>query len=448
MKKHILLILSSFLILAYQPVKAQENIEKKSTETIANDSTKRHGQLTIGGYGEAVYKYNFFSDNMFRYSHASSYAESKGHGRVDLPHAVFMLGYDFGRGWSFNAEIEFEHGGTESAVEVEAEETGEFEKEIERGGEVALEQFWLQKAFWGGKMNIRAGHIVVPVGGTNNAHLPNEFFGVYRPEGENTIIPCTWHETGIEIWGRIKGWRYDVMVMPGLNSSMFDVSGWIHNGSASPYEFKVANKLAVAARVDNHSIPGLRIGISGYVGNSFQNDVITDEHTTRYKDVRGTVAIGALDFSYKHNGLILRGNGLYGYLADAAMISSYNASLSNSNQSPYPHTLVGSSAWTAGGEVGFDFFSIAKGNAKLANQKFCLFARYEYYDSYIPAPMLTDYQWSDRHCVSGGINYRPIPEITVKAEAGVRLLKPQYNDEPWVAVGITWAAFFKHHSSK
>ena len=33
------------------------------------------------------------------------------------------------------------------AVEVEAEETGEFEHEIERGGEVALEQFWIQKSF-------------------------------------------------------------------------------------------------------------------------------------------------------------------------------------------------------------------------------------------------------------------------------------------------------------
>ena len=76
-------------------------------------------RLTIGGYGEAVYKYNFFSDNMFRYSHADRYAQSKGHGRVDLPHAVFMVGYDFGHGWSFNAEVEFEHGGIESAVEVE-----------------------------------------------------------------------------------------------------------------------------------------------------------------------------------------------------------------------------------------------------------------------------------------------------------------------------------------
>ena len=51
----------------------------------------------------------------------------KGHGRVDLPHVVINLGYDFGKGWSMGTEIEFEHGGSEVAVEIEAEETGEFE---------------------------------------------------------------------------------------------------------------------------------------------------------------------------------------------------------------------------------------------------------------------------------------------------------------------------------
>ena len=214
---------------------AQEKSTLQDTTTVKKDSVR--SRFTIGGYGEAVYKYNFFSDNMFRYNHASDYTESRGHGRVDIPHGVFMLGYDFGKGWTFNTEIEFEHGGTESAVEVETEETGEHEKEIERGGEVALEQFWLQKSFLQSKLNIRMGHLVVPVGGTNNAHLPNEYFGVYRPEGENTIIPCTWHETGIELWGRVKGWRYDFMVIPALNSSMFNVSGWVHNGSASPFEF-------------------------------------------------------------------------------------------------------------------------------------------------------------------------------------------------------------------
>ncbi len=176
------------LIIGCQTVIAQNNADTTKVENTKKG--KSLGTLTIGGYGEAVYKYNFFSDNVFRYSHAANYADSKGHGRVDLPHAVIMLGYDFGHGWSFNTEIEFEHGGTESAVEVEAEETGEFEKEIERGGEVALEQFWLQKVFWGGKMNIRAGHIVVPVGGTNNAHLPTEFFGVYRPRARTRLSPA------------------------------------------------------------------------------------------------------------------------------------------------------------------------------------------------------------------------------------------------------------------
>ena len=247
MQRIAFLLLFLTCLFGFQFVNAASSADSLSAKKADTDSVRSRGRLTIGGYGEGVYKYNFYSDNVFRYSHADRYAQSKGHGRVDLPHAVFMLGYDFGHGWTFNTEVEFEHGGTESAVEVEAEESGEFEQEIERGGEVALEQFWLQKSFLDSKINIRAGHIVVPVGGTNNAHLPNEFFGVYRPEGENTIIPCTWHENGIELWGRIKGWRYDVMLIPALNSSMFNVSGWVHNGSASPYEFRVANKLAVPA---------------------------------------------------------------------------------------------------------------------------------------------------------------------------------------------------------
>ena len=447
MKRILPLLLTVLFITISQSFNAQGVSNSGDTAKAAKDTSHIRSRITIGGYGEAVYKYNFYSDNMFRYSHAANYADSKGHGRVDLPHAVFMFGYDFGHGWTFNSEIEFEHGGTEAAIEVEAEETGEYEKEIERGGEVALEQFWLQKSLLKSKLNIRLGHIVVPVGGTNNAHLPNEYFGVYRPEGENTIIPCTWHETGIELWGRVKGWRYDFMVIPGLNSSMFNVAGWIHDGSASPYEFKVANKLAFAARVDNYSVPGLHVGVSGYVGNSFRNDIITDERA-RYDEVRGTVIIGGLDFSYQNSGLILRGSGLYGYLADASLIASYNATLSNSNGSPYPHTLIGSSAWTAGGEVGYDILHPVKDRSRIGNRSLYLFARYEYYDSYIPASALTDYQWTDRHCVSGGLNYRPIPEITIKAEAGIRLLKSQYNNEPWVALGVTWAAFFKHETRK
>ena len=54
----------------------------------AQDSIKPAPRLTIGGYGEAVYTRNFYSDNMFCYSHAERYKDAKGHGRIDLPHVA------------------------------------------------------------------------------------------------------------------------------------------------------------------------------------------------------------------------------------------------------------------------------------------------------------------------------------------------------------------------
>ena len=404
------------------------------------DSISKAPRLTIGGYGEAVYNYNFYSDNVFRYSHSDRYTQNKGHGRVDIPHAVIMLGYDFGHGWSVGTEIEFEHGGTEAAVEKETEETGEFEQEIERGGEVALEQFWVQKSF-SKSLNLRMGHIVVPVGMTNNNHTPDHFFTVYRPEGENTIMPCTWHETGISLWGNYGNWRYELQLLPGLNSNLFNESGWIHNGSASPYEFRPANSLAGAARVDFRGIPNLRLSLSGYIGNSFNNDVITNT-ATKYDTVKGTVMIGTMDFLYRNRWLTVRGHADYGHLNDAALISAHNKSQDHSANSPYPHTMVGKAAWATGMEAGIDLLAFSK-TPKDKSRRLILFAHYEHYDSYIPAGNAADIEWADRQVVSGGLNYYPLPQIAIKAEGGVRLMKSQYNNEPFAAISITWSGMFR-----
>ena len=408
-----------------------------------NDSVARSPRLTIGGYGEAVYSHHFYSDNVFRYRNADRYKDAPGYGRVDIPHAVIMLGYDFGRGWSMGTEIEFEHGGVEAATEKETEETGEFEQEIERGGEVALEQFWVQKSF-NKHLNIRAGHIVVPVGMTNNGHTSNMFFSVYRPEGENTIMPCTWHETGLSLWGRAGSWRYEAQLLPSLNSNFFNDAGWIHNGSASPYEFRPANGLSTAVRVDWTGVEGLRLSVSGYAGNSFNNDITTSiySETSQYRDAKGTVLIGAFDFAYRNNWLTLRGNFDYGHLGDASLISTRNKNQTTMSGNPYPHTAVGESAYDASIEAGINLLAWRYERAK--NRKLYLFARYDRYDSFVPAEGWTDVEWCERHVLSAGINYCPLPEITVKAEGGIRLLADQYNDEPFFALGITWTGFFKH----
>ncbi|MBQ9418145.1 MAG: hypothetical protein IJU19_06145 [Bacteroidales bacterium] len=408
----------------------------------ADTVSSKAPRLTIGGYGEAVYSRHFYSDNVFRYSYASRYKDAPSYGRVDLPHAVIMLGYDFGHGWSMGTEVEFEHGGIEAAVEMETEETGEFEHEIERGGEVALEQFWVQKSFnpW---LNIRAGHIVVPVGMTNNGHLPTQFFTVYRPEGENTIMPCTWHETGVSLWGKVGHWRYEAQLLPALNSNLFNDAGWVHNGSASPYEFRPANGLAGAARLDWTGIKGLRLSLSGYVGRCFNNDIRTTIYpaTSRYYGATGIVAIGAFDFAYKSKAFIARGNFDYGSLGDAGLISTLNKNQTTMNGNPYPHTTVGEHAWDASCEAGVNLLGWSHSSRKL-----WLFGRYDHYDSFIPASGFMDVAWAEKQILTAGLNYYPIPEVAVKAEYSLRGVgKPgTYNNEPYIALGVTWAGYFKH----
>ena len=413
------LVASATLFITVQAV-AQEN---------APDS-----RLSVGGYGEVVMSRNFYSDNVYRYSNPTKYKDDPSHGRFDIPHAVFYIGYDFGHGWSMQSEIEFEHTGAGSAVEKEFTEAGEWETEIEKGGEVALEQFWLQKTIkpW---LNIRVGHMVVPVGALNNAHEPLNFFTVYRPEGEFTILPSTWHDTGIGLWGDFEKWSYEFQVIAGLDAFMFNRDNFVKYGAASPYEFKVANNYGFALRVDNRSIKNLRLSLSGYYGNSMHNSFPNDMKDTRYKDIKGRTTIGCFDFSYKGRNLIIRGNADYGYVSDAVTISTVKRNMT-SNNAPYKKTPVGKAAITYGGEAGYNILG-------KADEKLFVFGRYEFYDPYIPAADQQDYTFTDVHRIAAGINWLPIPEIAVKAEFSERFRSERYNNEPSVSIGIAYMGFFK-----
>ncbi|MBM6658389.1 hypothetical protein [Bacteroides gallinaceum] len=422
---------------AEQASKSNADITAESaSETVKTE--KKKSRFTIGGYGEAVYSRNFYSDNYLRYDSPQDYKDDK-HGRFDLPHVVLMLGYDFGKGWSMGMEIEFEHGGTESAVEIEEHEGGEYETEVERGGEVALEQFWIQKSFCP-EFNIKLGHMVIPVGATNAHHLPTEFFGVYRPEGENTIMPCTWHETGLSIWGRAGDWRYEAMLLPGLDSDRFNDKEWIKGGAGSPYEFKIANAMAGAVRVDNYSVKGLRLSVSGYAGNTFSN-TLKKATNAIYDNVKGTVLIGSFDFHYNDHNWVARGNFDYGHLSDAALITRYNQSFSN--DSPAKKRPVATSAISTGVEVGYDLFGWLGKKQQEKGRKFYLFGRYEYYDSmYKTEDAVTDYEEYGRQRIAFGVNYYPMKDIVLKGEYSLGILKSKFNNEPAVSLGVAYSGFF------
>ena len=401
------------------------------------DSTKT-SRLSVGGYGEANFTRNYYSDHVSRYSQPEEHKNDPSHGRLDIPHAVIYLGYDFGKGWSFGTEIEFEHGGAGIAYEKEDEEGGEWEQETEKGGEVELEQFWLQKSFapWA---NIRAGHIVVPVGLNNAHHEPLSYFTVYRPEGENTIMPSTWHQTGISFWGRAGKFRYEAQFLGALNADQFTNVGWIHKGHKSPMEFDVANKYAAALRIDNYSIPGLRIGLSGYYGHSIGNTYPNDANGTG-ATYQGKVAIGAIDFTYNAHNWIVRGQADYGYLGDAEELK-YMYNRLNS-KSPYKHSaFVSGNAYAVGIEAGYNIFSQIQ-CMRQQGERLYLFGRYEAYNPYASDTKGVSYDYTAVKRMAVGLNYHPIRQIVIKAEYSQRFLKSKYNNEPSLNIGVAYEGFF------
>ena len=432
-------LLSGSLCASADTVSDAATFTREDSVALANVKTKISAwdRLHVGGYGEVALSRNFYSDNYLRYTEPNRYAGSS-HGRFDLPHVVIYLGYDFGKGWSFSSEIEFEHGGVESAVEIETEEAGEYETEVERGGEVALEQFYIQKEFFP-QLKLRAGMQVIPVGATNAHHEPNQFFGVYRPEGENTIMPCTWHEVAVSLTGRAGNWAYTAMFMPGLDSERFGNSTWIHDGSASPFEFKIANNYAFAARVDNYSVKGLRLGLSGYVGNSFRNTLYPTS-SEKNDGIRGTVSILSADVRYEGYNWLVRGSADWGHLSDAAHISKFNISMSKNSTSKRQE--VASDAVAVGVEAGYDIFGLFP-SVRDKNQKFYIFGRYDYYDSMARMESSTPLEWCGRQKIMAGINWMPISQIIVKADYSYGILASKYNNESSVNIGIAYVGWFK-----
>lgn len=403
---------------------------------------ERQPKLLVGGYGEVALQRMFYNENILRYSYQDSYRGGKSFGQFDLPHVVFYLSYDFGRGWKMATEIEFEHGGTGSTYEIENSETGEYETEIEKGGEVALEQFWIEKS-WRPSVNLRMGHIIVPIGLTNQHHMPTEFFSVLRPEGEMTILPCTWHETGVSFWGRTKNWRYELLFVSGLDAERFGNAGWIADGSTSPYEFKLANSYAAAFRIDNYSVKGLRWAVSGYYGfNTAANSLKREErYLVRYPDLKGEVAIGAFDAVYDDHNVLARANFIYGHLNDADKISTVNKNMQAT--SPSPRTNVASDAMTWFVEAGYDVMSFF-GNRKYKGDKLYVYGHYGFYDSmYKMAGGLLSKGWSERRIISAGINYFPMKGLVIKGEYAMRRLNSPFSNEPTVSLGIGYSGFFK-----
>jgi hypothetical protein len=160
-----------------------------SSSLLGADFMKVKG-LTLGFYGESKYRIPESGADVF-----------------DAHRYVLTPSYQINDWLVFNSEFELEHG----AVDDSTARGSRFD------GELELEQFYvdilINKHF-----NIRSPGIdLVPVGRINQIHEPTTFYSTERPELYREIIPTTWMEPSMSVFGQITdSLDYRLMVSAGL----------------------------------------------------------------------------------------------------------------------------------------------------------------------------------------------------------------------------------------
>ena len=412
----------------------------------AEPDTLGYNRFRFGGYGEMVANFKDYGINRF-YGHKKGNAKQN-HNTISIPRFVLAFDYKFTPKWILGAEIEFEYGGTGTSYELENTENGEYETEVEKGGEVALEQFHITRMIVP-EFNIRAGHLIVPVGLTNAHHEPINFFGSSRPEGETTIIPCTWHETGIEFLGKFgkdyATFDYEAMIVTGLNANGFDRNKWVRGGKQGLFEGDNFTSPAYVARLNYTGVPGLRLGGSIYY---CPNTGANSDKLITYDEIgRIPVTIYSLDAQYTNKYVTARANYLSGNIAHADQLGAKNGKLSN--KSGYSRTTpIAKRAVSYNAEVGLNLKSIVGGGKNFP--VIYPFAQYEYYNSQEKGEGM---DVMDARCQVSkwnfGLNWRALPNLVVKADYTTRQIGTakvfgtgNYNSENEFGIGIAYIGWF------
>ncbi len=344
----------------------EQRIDALAAELAARRAPAR-SRATVGGYGELHYT-NYSGE---RDDGSAALAD-----RIDLHRFVLFFGYQFSDTFSFRSEVEVEHAiasGEEGAP-----------------GAVEMEQAYVE---WAGRagFGVRAGLLLVPVGILNESHEPPTFFGVERNRVETRIIPTTWREAGVQLFGEVAGGlSYQVGLQSGLSLEPgSDVRGGLRplrQGAAEA----TAERLALAAAL--RLAP--RAGLSGGLSLVYQNDL------TQGAGAEVSALLSEVHLQYRRGSVEARA--LY-------------------------------ARWDVGG--GDDFFTDGGGQIADAQQggyvevayhlarllpeghDLAPFVRYERLDTNdsVPAGVARDAS-RDERVTTAGLNYWPTPQVVVKVD--------------------------------
>ena len=203
-------------------------------------------------------------------------------GTLDFRRFVLLFAHRFSDRIRFVSELELEHALVEGG---------------EAKGELELEQAYIDFLI-DRRFNIRAGQVLVPVGLINERHEPPVFHGVQRPFVDTFIIPTTWFDAGVGVFGEFgRGWRYRAYAMAPLDATGFSAGEGLAGSAQSGSRANVRH-WAGTGRLEYLGIRRLALGTSFWQGRSAAGipaGVELPEPKVTIAEVDGRGRLGRLD---------------------------------------------------------------------------------------------------------------------------------------------------------
>jgi len=362
-----------------------ESLKLQQNKTAATADQQQHGMgaaaskvyrsepgFSFGGYGEMLYEsFDARRDNG---------SPSGKTDQLDFLRAILYAGYKFNDKVVFNSEIEFEHATTDDGI-----------------GEVSVEfgylDFLVRDEF-----NVRAGMVLLPVGFVNELHEPTAFLGARRPQVEQQIIPSTWRENGVGVFGESGTLSYRAYIVNGFNSEEFSSSG-VRSGRQKGAKAK-ADDFAIVGRLDWQPIEGFLLGGSAYTGDSAQGRTTPDGES-----FGANVTMTELHAEAKFRGLQLRALWVESSIDDVRQLNEANDLTGGKS--------IGEKqdGWYL--EAGYDLASVLD----LGKHSLIPFVRYEDYDTQKSVPLgYVDDPATAMEILTIGFSWKPIPQAVIKVD--------------------------------
>lgn len=346
----------------------KDQVAKSETGNKSSGIQSISDRTTIGGYGELHYN-NYKGD--------TDGGAPRAKDDVDFHRFVLFFGHRFNDWISLKSELELEHSNTEN------------------GGAVELEQAYLDFNF-SNKVNAKAGLFLMPIGFINETHEPPTFYGVERNNVETRIIPSTWWEAGVSLYGEIApGWKYQTGLTSNLSADNFTsfASKGVREARRNVSEAPAEN-IAFHARLDYSGLPGVTVGASVVTGKTGQDNILLNGADAR-------LTLWDMHTRYKVDKLDLRALYAQGHLSDAAQINTAFSAAGNQVASEFY-------GWYA--EAAYHVYK--NGDHDLAP-----FIRYEKWNTQAELASNTmRLAGSENDVWTVGANYWPHPQVVLKAD--------------------------------